>query len=110
MRLEATVINCLCVIQEGQAPDQRRDQLGAALGRFTEEHLGAGAEISWLPVAAGNGFTAGEPSTASVISLTALAPLQQSQRETLLRQLVDLWTGETGCSVDDVVAVISDPA
>ncbi len=51
------MINCLCVIQEGQAPDQRRDQLGAALGRFTEEHLGAGAEISWLPVAAGNGFT-----------------------------------------------------
>lgn len=104
------MINCTCVVQAGQAPDQNQDVLTNALNTFTAQAFGAGAQVAWIPVAPGNGFTAGKPSTSSVVSLTATEPLRPERREALLRELVSLWTTETGCSIDEVVAVIADPA
>ncbi|MEM9621162.1 MAG: hypothetical protein AAF993_05905 [Pseudomonadota bacterium] len=103
------MINCMCVIQAGQAPDQQRAALATALNRFAGEFLHEQLTVNWVPVPAGNGFTAGEPSTSSVVSLTAPEALSQTRRETLLRELVSLWTRQTGCSVDEIVAVIADP-
>ena len=93
------MINALCVIQEGQGPDQQRDQLASVLSQFTEEHLGDSMNVNWLPVAAGSGFTAGKPSSSSVLSLTANEPLTQQRREQILRDLVSLWTQQTGAVV-----------
>lgn len=104
------MIDCLCVIQEGQGPDQQRGVLAAALDAFGAEFLGDALAVNWVPVAAGNGFTAGKPSTSSVVSMTAKAPLSQERREVVLRELVSMWTHETGCSIDEIVAVIADPA
>ena len=104
------MINALCVIQEQQGPDQNRDNLAVALNAYSEEFLDDSLSVNWLTVPKGNGFTAGKPSTASVVSLTAKEPLTQDRREVLLRELVTMWTKETGCFVDEVVAVIADPA
>ena len=104
------MINCLCVIQEGQSADQKRHELASALDAFGRAQLADSVQVSWLPVARGSGFTAGKPSTASVVSLSANEPLAQERREQLLRALVTLWTEQTGCSVDEVVAVLADPA
>ena len=103
------MINCTCFVQEGQAPDENQDQLKAVLGGFSQSSFGEDAQIAWIPVAAGSGFTEGKPSTSSVVSITAAEPLAANRRETLLRELVRLWTNETGCSVDEIVAVIADP-
>lgn len=103
------MINCLCVIQEQQGPDQNRDRLAAELNQYTNTHLEDSAQVNWVTVPKGSGFTAGKPSTSSVVSLTAPAPLTQERREELLKQLVDMWTTQTGCSVDEIVAVIADP-
>lgn len=104
------MINCLCVIQQGQEPDRKREELAEALNDYGHKHLEDSVAVSWLPVPAGNGYTAAQPSTSSVVSLTANQPLAQERREGLLRELVALWTKETGCSIDEIVAVIADPA
>lgn len=103
------MINALCVIQEGQGPDQNREQLGAVLNSFSEKTFGDSLTVNWLPVAEGSGFTAGKPSSSSVLSMTANKPLSQSEREIILRDLVALWTTNTGCSIDEIVAVVADP-
>ena len=103
------MINCTCIVQEGQSPDQNREKLLDAISGFTAKSLNEEAKIAWIQVAAGNGFTEGKPSTSSVVSLTANEPLSTIKREAFLRELVDLWTHSTGCSVDEIVAVVSDP-
>ncbi|MEM1144045.1 MAG: hypothetical protein AAGI88_15815 [Pseudomonadota bacterium] len=42
--------------------------------------------------------------------VSAPKQLAQQHREQMLRELVDLWTAETGRTVDEVVAVVADPA
>ncbi len=103
------MVGCMCVIQEGQEPDRRRGALATALESYVQSRLGAAPSVNWVSVARGNGFTAGKPSTSSVVVLTAPEPLTQERRESVLRELVDLWTTETGCSVDEIVAVVADP-
>ncbi len=103
------MINCTCIVQAGQAPDRRKAEIQDLLNRFATESFGQAAQIGWIPVAAGNGFTAGKPSTSSVVSLASNRPLNPARRESLLRELVRVWTAVTACSVDEIVAVISDP-
>ena len=103
------MINCLCIVQAGQAPDQNKSELVAALDAFAARSFGEGAEISWMPVAEGNGFTAHSSSTSSVVSFTAKTPLDQTARVAMLKELSDIWTQGTGCSADELVAVINDP-
>ncbi|MEM1230532.1 MAG: hypothetical protein AAGI15_08355 [Pseudomonadota bacterium] len=103
------MIDCLCLVQEGQGPDRQRTALAGALDAFAREQFGVGLQARWVPVAPGYGFTAGAPSSSSVVSLAAPEPLTQDRREAALRALVALWTEHTGCSVDEIVAVVADP-
>lgn len=102
--------NCTCLVQAGQIPDLRRAALEPLLDRFSEEAFGEPAAIRWIAIADGSGFTAGEPSTSSVVSITAPAPLAQARRVALLESFCALWIDETGCSLDEIVVAIGDPA
>lgn len=103
-------MHCLCVIQEGQAADRKRLELERSLDGYAREQLHDSMTVTWLPVAEGSGFTAGAPSTSSIVSLAANERLDQPHRESVLRGIVSLWTDATGCSIDEVVAVVADPA
>ena len=103
------MIKCTCFIQEGQSPDRNRTGIQEGMSKFSSEAFGQDTEISWICVAAGNGFTASKPSTSSVVSMTAAETLDSQRREQMLRKLVAMWTTVTGCSVDEIVAVIADP-
>ena len=102
-------LQCTCLVQEGQAPDHNQSALSAALSDFVTRSFEREININWIRVAPGCGFTAGEPSTSSIVSMTAPTPLEQPEREALLRQLCDLWMEHTGCSLNEIVAVINDP-
>ena len=104
------MIECLCLVQAGQTADQKQAELSALVNGFTQRSFGEEAQISWIPVPAGSFFTAAEPSTASVISVTANQPLEQSRREALLKELSQLWADQTGCTLDELVTAISNPA
>ena len=103
------MIPCRCLVQAGQVPDRRQSELRSLLNDFSARSFGKDADISWVPVAAGCGFTASKPSTSSVVAFTAPTPLDQSTRVKLLSEICDLWMAQTGCSLNEIVAVISDP-
>ncbi|NKC01249.1 MAG: hypothetical protein GKR90_22510 [Pseudomonadales bacterium] len=103
------MISCTCVVQEGQTPDVQKKSITRLLNRFSSDAFGEEALITWIPVAPGNGFTAAKPSSSSVISVIANEPLSPERRESLLRKLAHLWSAETGCTLDEVVAVLADP-
>ncbi|MEM1249157.1 MAG: hypothetical protein AAGA81_03220 [Acidobacteriota bacterium] len=100
---------CNCIVQEGQVSAALEARLRSGLNELAVRAFGSEAEITWRVVPRGNGFTAGEPTKASVVSFRAHEPLAQSRREEVLRELCDFWIGETGCSVDELVGVVSDP-
>lgn len=104
------MIQYTCLVQKGQIPADTEAALRAGLDDFTTRNFNAPAAINWIEIDKGSGFTAAKPSTSSIVSLAAHAPVEQSARVPLLKELCALWTEETGCSLDEVVGVINDPA
>ena len=99
---------CRCLVQEGQISPEQRSGLEAKLKDFSTK-LGSPAEVRWGEIASGSGYTATKPSTTSVVVLTADTALEQPTRVELLHELVDFWTKGSGCTVDEITAVIGDP-
>ncbi|MEN8158621.1 MAG: hypothetical protein ABFS41_00970 [Myxococcota bacterium] len=101
----------VCIIQEGQAADAKREALEAGLRRIGEECFGddpAATEIQWRTVRPGFGFTAGEPSTSSLVIRSVPVGLAFDERERFLRRVCELFETVTGCDVDEVVVTAWD--
>ena len=103
------MVQCTCMVQEGQIADRNEAELREALKDFADRAFGVAVSIRWVAIPAGSGFTAAQPSTSSVVGMTAPQPLDQSHRVALLKELCDIWMDGTGCSLDEIVASISDP-
>jgi hypothetical protein len=103
------MITCTCIVQAGQIPVETETRLRSNLTAFAERSFGASAEIIWRTVPEGSGFTAAKPSTSSILSMRANAPLAQPRRAELLKEMCELWARETDQSLDEIVGVISDP-
>lgn len=103
------MIPCTCLVQEGQVPAQSETELKSRLEAFAQRAFGAEPAINWITVPQNGGFTAAKPSTSSIVTMQANRPLEQADRVALLEEVCDLWMDQTGCSLDEIVAVISDP-
>ena len=103
------MIVCMCLVQAGQISPLTEAALRARLDAFSQKAFGSPTQVNWIAVPEGSGFTAAKPSTSAVVVMRAPTPVEQPLRVTLLKDLCDLWTKETGCSIDEVVGVISDP-
>lgn len=100
---------CICMVQSGQISADQQDRLRAETAAFGARHFGSAAEINWVEVPEGSGFTEGQPSTSVLVSMASDRPLAPSQREPLLRELGQIWETHAARSPDEVVTVISDP-
>jgi len=101
----------VCMIQEGQEPDRKREALAAGLRNLAHRTFGEDAdavEIRWLPIAKGYAWTAGEPSTTSIVVRSVPVGYPDDEREELLRSICDVWVETTGCSIDEIVATAVD--
>ena len=100
----------VCVIQEGQAADQRRDALAAGLAALGDECFDdAGATtVEWTVVKKDFGYTAGEPSTSSIVIRSVPVGLPLAEREAFMHRVCDLWSEVTGCSTDEIVVTAWD--
>jgi hypothetical protein len=101
----------VCIIQEGQAASQRQDALAEGLRIIGQEAFGddpSASEISWLVVKQGFAWTAGEPSTSSLVIRSVPVGLPLEEREPFMRRVCDLWVGETGCSVNEIMVTAWD--
>ncbi len=101
---------CNCIVQAGQISGETQAALRTSLDQFALARFGSPAEIGWVEIAPGSGYTATHPSTSSIVSLAANEPVEQSERIAMLTELCDLWSAKTGCSLDEIVGVINDPA
>lgn len=101
---------CNCIVQAGQISAETQAALRANLDSFAREKFGSPAEIGWVEIAPGSGYTANKPSTSSIVSLAPDAPVEQSVRIGMLTELCELWSSQTGCTLDEIVGVINDPA
>ena len=68
----------------------------------------ADTEIEWTRHAPGWAWTAGEPSTSSIVVRSVPVGFDNDRREEFLHAICDLWTKTTGCSVNEVVATAFD--
>ena len=101
----------VCIIQEGQAAQRRQEALAQGLRKIGQKAFGddpSTTEISWLVMKKGFAWTAGEPSTSSLVIRSVPVGLPDERREPYLRSVCDLWVNETGCSINEIVATAWD--
>lgn len=103
------MIPVMCILQEGQIAADTEAALKSEIGAFVLRAFGGPADIDWVVVAAGNGFTGAMPSNAIVVSLRASRSLAQGERVPLLETLNEICTSITGLSANNVVTAIRDP-
>jgi len=100
-----------CMVQEGQIPERSRDGLADGLKRLAAETFGdvpAEVEIRWVTIREGFGFTAGKPSTSSLIVRSVPMEFTDDERSAFMRRVSDLWQQVTGCHPDEVVVTTLD--
>jgi hypothetical protein len=100
-----------CLIQEGQAPEQHRAALEEGLRRIGHEAFGdepSACEFSWTVVKRGFAWTAGEPSTSSIVLRSVPPGLPLAEREAFMRRVCELWERVTGCSTNEIVVTAWD--
>ena len=103
------MIACNCIVQAGQIPPNTQAVLRQKITAFTQKEFGAAADINWTEIPERSGFTAGKPSTSSIISIRANTALPQERRAELLHTLCGMWSDETQSSLNEIVGVLSDP-
>lgn len=103
------MIPVLALVQEGQITETVTHQLKTGLSEIALSEFDQVAEIRWLEVKPGNGFSDAVSSRASIVSLQANQPLPQDRRIAVMHRLCDLWRDKTGCSINEIVASVSDP-
>lgn len=103
------MIPVMCIVQEGQLSPQAERGMKTEISNFTQRAFAAAADIDWIVVPSGNGFTAAAPSTSVIASLHANRPLPHAERTALLRELGEICMTHTGRSANEVVTSIRNP-
>lgn len=100
-----------CMVQEGQAAARARDRLAEGLTRLAAETFGDtpdDVEIRWITIKKGFGFTAGKPSTSSLIARSVPPGFDDARRAAFMADVSGLWQDVTGCAADEVVVTTLD--
>jgi len=100
-----------CMIQEGQMAHRKQEDLARGLRRIGQETFGddpVETEIAWVVLKQGYAWTAGEPSTSSIVVRSVPVGLPLPEREAFMRRVCDLWEQETGCSIQEIVVTAWD--
>lgn len=108
--MQGDMLNCTCLVQENQIPDETQAALRTKLDQLAQNEFGAGLTVNWITVPEGGGFTAAKPSTSSLVSIQSNKALAFEARKAILSKMCDIWMDDTGCSLDEIVAVVTDPA
>lgn len=103
------MVPVMCVVQEGQISPENEAALKVSIGRFVQRAFKTRAEIDWIVVPKGSGFTAAGLSTTIIASLYANRTMGQGERVSLLKELCDICMKTTGHAAREVVTAIRDP-
>ena len=104
------MIPVTCFVQEGQIDPATGEALRGDLSQLSQSALGSEAHINWVEVKNGNGFTEAKPSTSSLVSIQCDRALSKDERMAMMNNICDAWMEKTGCSLNEVIAAVYDPA
>jgi hypothetical protein len=99
------------MVQAGQSAERCRDRLAEGLRELARDTFGdvpEQVEIQWISIPEGFGFTAGEPSTSSLVVRSVPVGYQEPRREAFMASVCRLWQDVTGCSADEIVVTALD--
>lgn len=102
------MIPVMCIVQEGQIPAEQEHRLRAEICAFVQRSFQQLADIDWVVVPHGSGFTAAMTSTAIITTMRSNRPLEDDERISLLKELSRICRLVTGRSRDEVVTAIRD--
>jgi phenylpyruvate tautomerase PptA (4-oxalocrotonate tautomerase family) len=99
------------ILHEGVVPEALRPELAGGLGGVYARLFGVpaaeiGVDFSVMP--RGRFFTAGRPSSSSIIAGTVPAGTPDERRHRLLSEITALWCEATGCTPHEVVVTAAD--
>jgi len=103
------MIPVMCIVQEGQISPEAERKLKAGISDFTRRSFSAAADIDWIVVPIGSGFTAAAPSTSVIASLHANRSLPPTEHISLLGELSAICMDSTKRSANEVVTSIRNP-
>lgn len=103
------MIPVMCIVQEGQISPEAENGLKVEINQFILDAFATAADIDWIVVPKGNGFTAAKPSNTVIAALHANRALEQGERVRLLKKLGDICMAYTGRSAKEVVTSIRNP-
>ncbi|MGF1599085.1 MAG: 4-oxalocrotonate tautomerase family protein [Acidimicrobiales bacterium] len=99
-----------CLVNGG-IDDDARARVEAGLAGVAHEHLGidpASVSIEFIVVPEGRWYTAGRPSTASMVLGTVPVGTDQETRVAVLGAMARAFSDATGADVDEVMVVAAD--
>ena len=100
-----------CIVQAGQTAEREQARLAEGLKRLAQEAFGDAperVEIRWISIPDGFGFTAGQPSTSSLVVRSVPVGFADAQRERFMTNVTRLWQDVTGCTADEIVVTALD--
>lgn len=103
------MIPVLSFVQEGQIASSTFETLEKGLADICQSAFGDEPAIRWVEVQPGNGFSGAQPSKASLVRMEANRSLAQEERVEIMEKICDFWMENTGCSINEIVAAVSDP-
>ncbi len=100
-----------CIVQAGQTAEREQARLSEGLKQLAREAFGDApelVEIRWISVPEGFGFTAGQPSTSSLVIRSVPVGFEEARRERFMSKVTRLWQEVTGCTADEIVVTALD--
>lgn len=99
-----------CMVQEGQFSAEQRVALEAALKAVAKQHVGSDATlaVAWRPVPKGSGYSAGKPSTSSLVQLSVPDGFGQASREAIMHDVNERWCAITGQTPYQLMVSVPD--
>lgn len=95
----------VCSAHSGSESMSKAKTIEHELRRTYRRHFGPKTSLTcvWNEIPAGQAFIAGEPSTATAVPAPVPDDIEQEQREALMRDICDIWQGQVGCSINEIM-------
>jgi hypothetical protein len=100
----------ICTVQEGSIDPSEYAALAAALTAALQDSVGTAARpaLVWCEVPRGQAFTAGAPSSVSLVMIEVADRLDSSTRSAALRSMSDAWCDTAGVQPDQLMLTLAD--
>ena len=99
-----------CMVQEGRISAELKTSLESALKTAVRDHVGDDAKlaVAWLTVPSGSGYSAGKPSTSSLVQLSVPDGFSQDSRAALMHDVSVRWCTISGQTKYEVMVSVPD--